>query len=317
MGKWNYTKGLHKVAVGVYAYLDPPGLWGENNCGLIVSGEQSLVVDTKYDLELTGKMLEEMAAITGTLPVDYLVNTHGDGDHVFGNELFKDAEIIASSTCAEGFKTEINPQMYAALIKDANNLGKLGQYFAQIFGRFNFDGITLTPPTKTFDGRMEIKVGEKNVHLIEVGPAHTVGDVMVYLPEDKVIFTGDIIMTAPSPVSWEGPLDNMIKAMELIMNMDVEILVPGHGPVADKGAVQDCMDYWDYTAGEARKLFDQGISAVDAAKKMSVEGKYKTEPHAILNMINLHMLYRGFSGDEAPPDKPGVLTHIAEMIIPD
>lgn len=317
MKKWNYTKGLHNVTEGVYAYLDPPGLWGGNNCGLIVSDGQSMVVDTKYDLKLTGELLEKMGPIPGALPADYLVNTHGDGDHIFGNELFRGAEIIASRTCAEGFKTEINPEMYAALIKDADNMGKLGQYFVQTFGRFNFEGITLTPPTRTFDGRMELNVGGKNVLLIEVGPAHTAGDIMVYLPEDRVIFTGDIIMTAPAPVSWEGPLDNVFKAMELIMDLDVEVLVPGHGPVADKSAVQDCMDYWVYTVAEARKLFDQNVSATEAARLLSAKGRYRGESASILNMINLHMLYRGFSEDDSPPDKPAVIGHIAEMIIPD
>ena len=317
MKKWNYTKGLHNVADGVYAYLDPPGLWGESNCGLIVDSGQSLVVDTKYDLELTGEMLEEMALIPGTSPVNYLVNTHADGDHIFGNELFKDAEIIASRVCAEAINTEITPQMYAELIENADSLGKLGQYFSQTFGRYNFKDITITPPTRTFEDHLEMKVGDKTVHLIKVGPAHTGGDIIVYLPVEKVVFTGDVIMTAVAPVSWEGPMDNLIKAMETILSLDVEVLVPGHGPVSDKGAVRESMDYWDYTAEAARKLFDQGTSAPEAARKLSTEGKYATETHSILNMINLHMLFRGFAGDKSPPDKPGVITEIAEMIIPD
>ena len=317
MAQWEYTKGLHQVAEGIYAYLDPPGLWGESNCGLVVDSGQSLVVDTRYDLELTGEMIEAMKAVPGAIPADYLVNTHADGDHIFGNELLKEAEIIASKACAEALATEITPQMYAELLKNAPDMGKLGRYFTQAFGKFKFEGITLTPPTRTFENFMKMKVGNKDVHLIQVGPAHTGGDVMVHLPGDRVIFTGDIIMTAAAPVSWEGPLSNVIKALDLIIGLDIDVLVPGHGPLANKSAAQKSKAYWEYTATEARTLFDRGVSAVEAAKTLSAVGRYTGEAHSMINMINLHMLYRDFSGDESPPDKAGIIGHIADLMFPD
>ncbi len=132
-----------------------------------------------------------------------------------------------------------------------------------------------------------------------------------------MIFTGDVIMTAAGPVSWEGPLDNIIKAMELILSMDIEVLVPGHGPLADKRAARESIAYWDYTAEEAHKLFVLGVPAADAARELSTEGRYNSQEHSILNMINMHMLYRGFSGDESPPDKPEIIGKIAEILIPD
>ena len=202
------------------------------------------------------------------------------------------------------------------MLQSAPLMGKLGQYFMQTFGRFKFEGLTLTPPTKTFASRLEMKVGNKDVELIEVGPAHTGGDVMVYLPGDKVLFSGDIVLSAAGPVSWEGPLKNMLKALDLILSLDIEVLVPGHGPLADKSAARENKDYWEYTAIEARRLYDQGVPAAEAAITLSSEGRYTSEHQAVLNMINTHMLYRDFSGDEAPSDKAVVLGHIAEIMIP-
>jgi glyoxylase-like metal-dependent hydrolase (beta-lactamase superfamily II) len=317
MAGWKYTKGLHPVKEGIYAYLVPPGLWGDSNCGLIVDEGKSLVVDTRYDLKLTGEMLKSMQTVPGAVPVNYLVNTHIDGDHIFGNQLLKDAEIIASDTCTEEFRTEITPQGYSEILKNAPNLGKFGQYFIQTFGRFHFEDITMTPPTRSFENRMELKIGNKKINLIEVGPAHTKGDSLVYLPDDKVLFTGDVVMSEGAPVSWEGPLSGMIKALDLILSLDVEVLVPGHGPLGDKRAAQKNKEYWEYTTGEARKLYDQGIPAVEAAKRISITGRYYSEHQIPLNMINIHMLYRDFSGDQSPPDKPGIIGQIAEMVIPD
>lgn len=317
MVTFKYTKGLHQVSAGIYAYLDPPGIWGESNCGLIVDSGQSMVVDTKYDLELTGEMIKAMETVPDAMPADYLINTHADGDHVFGNELFKEAEIIASADCAAAFQTELTPQGYAEMLKNAPDMGKLGRYFTLAFGRFNFEGITLTPPTRVFEGRLDLKVGDKEINLIQVGPAHSVGDIMVYLPGDRVLFAGDIIMTAVAPVSWEGPLDNVIKALDLILDLDVEVLLPGHGPLSDKSAARDNKDYWEYTAGEAQKLFDRGMPALEAAKTLSAKGRYAGEAFSVINLINTHMLYRGFSIDESPPDKPTIIGQIAELIIPD
>src|SRR3954465_162003 len=96
-----YTKGLHDLGDGCFAYLQPDGGWGWSNAGLIVGDGSSLLVDTLFDLRLTGEMLAAMETLTAAAPIAPLVNTHANGDHCYGNELVSGAEIVASSAAAE------------------------------------------------------------------------------------------------------------------------------------------------------------------------------------------------------------------------
>jgi len=245
MTKWNYSKGLHNLGNGVYAYLQPNGSWGWSNAGLIVDGEESLLVDTLFDLALTREMLDAMRAATNAADsISILVNTHANGDHCYGNELVTGAEIIASQACSEEMN-EMPPEMLAQILKAAPDMGEAGVYFTQGLGRFNFEDITLTPPTRTFEKRLDIKVGQKEVNLIEVGPAHTRGDILVYVPGDRTLFTGDILFIEGTPIMWAGPVVNWIRACDLILEMDVETIVPGHGPIKDKQGVGPVKGYFE------------------------------------------------------------------------
>ena len=96
MAKWQYTRGLHDLGNGLWAYLLPDGSWGWSNAGLIVDGDRTLLVDTLFDLKLTAEMLESMRrSIPAAARIGTLVNTHHNGDHTFGNQLVGGAQIIA------------------------------------------------------------------------------------------------------------------------------------------------------------------------------------------------------------------------------
>src|SRR5437588_5016091 len=82
-----YRQGLHELGDGLYAYLQPDGGWGWSNAGLITGDGESLLIDTLFDLALTREMLLQMGSITGRHPISQAMNTHGNGDHWFGNQL--------------------------------------------------------------------------------------------------------------------------------------------------------------------------------------------------------------------------------------
>jgi glyoxylase-like metal-dependent hydrolase (beta-lactamase superfamily II) len=161
--RWQYAKGLQDLGGGSFAWLQPDGSWGWSNAGLVTDGEASLLVDTLFDLGLTGEMLAAMRdASPAAHAIDVLVNTHANGDHCFGNELVEGAVIVASTACAEEMG-EVPPAMLAALVQNADELGAGGAFFREVFGAFHFDGIALTPPTETFEGRQMRRVGDKDV----------------------------------------------------------------------------------------------------------------------------------------------------------
>ncbi len=296
MKKWNYTKGLHDLGNGVYAYLQPDGSWGWSNAGLIVEGNQSMLVDTLFDLKLTEEMLKIMRAVTqAAASIDVLVNTHANGDHCYGNELVQEAEIIASKACAEDMN-ETPPQLLAQMLNDAPEMGEIGEYLLKIFGKFDFDDITLVPPTRTFEEHLEVKVGDKKIHLIEVGPAHTRGDVLVYIPETRTVFTGDILFIEGTPIMWTGPIANWINACDLILDMDVETVVPGHGPVTDKQGVEQVKGYLQYIHAEARKRYEAGVSVFEAANDIALTD-YSSWGDAERIVVNVNTLYQEFRKD--------------------
>ena len=266
MSRWAYTKGLHEVASGHFAYLQPHGGWGYSNAGFVVDGDQSLLVDTLFDERLTAEMLGAILHAADVRPEDIgtLVNTHANGDHTFGNGLVPNAEVVASTASAAEMPEQA-PEIITQFMKAAPAMGETGQYLLDNFGQFAFDEINTRSPTKTFDGRLQLHVGDKQVELIQVGPAHTDGDVLVHVPDDRVIYTGDILFIDGTPIMWAGPVDRWIAACDYIMGLELDVIVPGHGPVTDKRGVQAVRDYFVFIDREARLRYDAGMDIEQAA----------------------------------------------------
>lgn len=307
-----YDRGLTDLGMGSWAWLQPNGSWGWSNAGLVTDGECNLLIDTLFDLKLTGEMLAAMrASIPSALRIERLVNTHANGDHCNGNELVVGAEIIASAACAEEMVHE-NPASMAAMKRQAAALGELGEFFLHCFGAFNFEGITQTLPTRTFEGDFELAVGDKAVQLYQVGPAHTRGDTLVHVPADRVVFTGDILFIEGHPIMWAGPVANWIGACERILALDPVQVIPGHGPITDVHGVRAVRDYLRYIRDEAQARFESGMSASEAARDINL-ADYDSWGDAERIAVNVATLYREFSGDHSAPNVPelfGLMTQL-------
>jgi glyoxylase-like metal-dependent hydrolase (beta-lactamase superfamily II) len=312
MSKWTYTKGLHDLGNSVYAYLQPDGGWGWSNSGIIVDGETSLLVDTLFDLQLTGEMLATMrSSLPAAAQIDMLVNTHANGDHCYGNQLVSEARIIASARTAEEM-LEMPPKNMAMLLKQAPYLGILGEFSTHAFGAFDFEGITPVLPNQTFENRLDLRVGTKDVSLLEVGPAHTKGDTLVYVPGDRAVFSGDILFIEGHPIMWAGPVGNWIRACERILDLDVETIVPGHGPITDKQGVARLKGYWEYLLAEVRPRHAAGLSPLEAALDIPMDA-YAGWGDAERIVVNVASIYRELNGEQEYPGTPLLYGLMAEF----
>ena len=308
-----FNKGLSDLGNNIYCYLQPDGGWGWSNAGLIVDGDESLIVDTLFDEKLTEEMLESMkkAEPLGMKNICALINSHSNGDHCNGNNCVETKEIISSQATLEEMSHE-SPEMMAALIKQAPEMGSLGKYFLECFGSFNFEGVTKRLPNSTFSGETQRKVGDKVVELIEVGPAHTNGDVLVHVPSDKVVFTGDILFIEGHPILWAGPVKNWINACDRIIAMQVDFVVPGHGPVTDNRGVRAVRDYLVYIDTESRKRFESGMSAIEAAKDIDLN-LFSNWGDAERIAVNVNSLYREYKGEEQREEITLLFEQMAEL----
>jgi cyclase len=308
----SYVKGLQDVGDGLYAYLQPDGSWGWSNAGLVVDGERTLLVDTLFDLDLTRQMLRAMRdAVPAAARIDTLVNTHANGDHCYGNQLLGGARIVASEqTAAE--MTELPPAAMAALVEQAPEMGELGAFFLDCFGAFDFRGIELALPEETFSGELTMQVGERTLHLIEVGPAHTRGDTLVHVPSERVLFSGDILFSQAHPIAWAGPVSNWIDACDRILAMDVDVIVPGHGPLAGLDAVRELKAYFEYLYSEARSCHAAGMTALQAARSISLQrwADWGDSERLVVNIANI---YGELAGDQQPVNPLAAFEQMAEL----
>jgi cyclase len=305
-----YTRGLHEVGDGVLAWLQPDGGWGWSNAGLVADGGASLLVDTLFDLRLTGEMLDAMRrAVPAAATVDVVVNTHANGDHCWGNQLVRDADIVATEQCAEEMR-ELPPSVLADLVADPPP-GALGELTARMFGPFEFGDIEVVPPTTTFAGELVLTVGDTPVRLVEVGPAHTRGDAIVHVPDRGVVFTGDILFNGGHPIVWAGPVDNWVAACDTIVDLAPDVVVPGHGPVCDLDAVRAERDYFTFLQREVPPRAEAGMTPLEAARDIDL-GAYRSLGERERFVVNVAAVYRDL-GREVPPDAVSALAAMADF----
>jgi glyoxylase-like metal-dependent hydrolase (beta-lactamase superfamily II) len=255
-----FDGGLVQVGERTWAWLQPNGGLGESNAGLVVGDEESMLIDTLWDERLTAAMLEAMepvAAAAGA-PIRQLFNTHGDGDHWYGNGLLDPAvAMIASERAVAQMRSE-PPSILTRMAPVGTAAGVLGKVpmmpgagrlrglaaFNAMLGAYEFKGIQPRVPGRSFPHTAELEVGGRRVELTYVGPAHTVGDAIAWLPDARIVFAGDILFSGVMPIMWAGPVANWIAALDLILELGPEAVIGGHGPVGGADEITALRDYW-------------------------------------------------------------------------
>jgi glyoxylase-like metal-dependent hydrolase (beta-lactamase superfamily II) len=267
-----FPGGLQDLGHGTWAWIQPDGGWGEANSGLVVGDGASAVVDTPWDQVRAREILAAMAPHVKGAPVRLAVNTHSDGDHWWGNaELPGDATIVTSAESLEAMKEDATPKDLVRMRRAARlsaripgRAGELGRYVRDMLGPFRFQDVRLRPPDRTFDDRAVEEVGGRTLELRTVGPAHTMGDLVVHVPDAGVVFAADVLFVGVAPVMWAGPVENWIAALEAVLALDAPTVVPGHGPVCGPAEVRAMRDYWTWLAEAVALQHRLGRSATRA-----------------------------------------------------
>jgi glyoxylase-like metal-dependent hydrolase (beta-lactamase superfamily II) len=315
---------MQHVSEHCYAVLNETNLVCDANSGLVDLGG-GLVVDTQSDLPHARQMIDLFSTVWTTMP-RYVALTHEDIDHVAGNQLFPDAEIIAHRTMPERMRAAADPAESQKLTNAVHHLisrtvlrtahhGVLA-VATQLDDNFDFDGIELTLPTTLFDDRYVLDLDGTDVHLIHLGPAHQVGDVIVHVPSEGVLFAGDLLFNQSTPMGWVGSYQQFSDALDRIIELNPTTIVPGHGPVCGVEAVKEEQSYFQHVFDESRKCFEEGLNSQQAAERIDLDrfGAWKAPARLV---INVERAYREFRHEptDAPWDLPKIfdgMYHLAK-----
>lgn len=289
-----------KVADGIYAFVDAPGhAIVSGNSTLIVGDRDALVVDTGHHPRLTRRMIEEVRRLAGK-PVRYVVNTHWHNDHVAGNalyaEAFPEARFIAQEFTAKALADIVRPYMGAQCekflasqtqpLRDAlaSGRGSDGKPLAEERRRrlgevldegdagmrecreFVFRGTDLA-----FGERLDVDLGGRKVEVRWLGRANTGGDAIVYVPDAKVLATGDIVVH-PFPFATQSYIGEWAKVLRRIETMDAVAIVPGHGPVMhDTKYIDELAGLMESIIAQVRAAYRPGMKLEEVRAKVDLE----------------------------------------------
>ena len=264
-----------EVVPGVYVITD----LSFSNCGFIVTDEGVVVVDTQLIPFFAKEMIKEIKAITDK-PIKYAINTQWHTDHVGGNEaFFPQTRIIAH---------EFTRKIIAKRRKEQEE-GKVDESLKQL-GEFKF-----TPPDITFDENMTLHMGGKVIELKFFGGGHTGGDIVVYLPKEKVIFSGDLFSKGSGLPDYrdDSNIDKLIKSLRKMQTLDIEKIVPGHMSIVEKKDIQVSIDKLLAFRAEVKKYVDANIPPEKAAESIKFpegentfyEPNFKKIIHKVYNDI--------------------------------
>jgi cyclase len=297
---------LQQLSANCFAALNGKHRACNANSGLINLGG-GVVVDTQSDLPHGRRMIELFGKVWPAMP-RRVINTHEDGDHVWGNQLFEGAEIIAHRSVRDLMPQVADPRRTQRLLRHADRSrsrrllqamhpGMLA-FALQLREDHDFDGIRLVLPTTVFDERHVLDLAGTEVHLIHVGPCHRVGDTLIHVPKERVVFAGDVVFRQCTPMGWNGSYRHWLETLDLIIELDPEVIVPGHGPVCGIEGAMEMRAYLEYVREESQRCFGRGLSALEASRKIDL-GPYAAWASPARLVINVERAYREFRNEAA------------------
>jgi glyoxylase-like metal-dependent hydrolase (beta-lactamase superfamily II) len=233
---------------GVYARLHE----GLTNAGIIVGDSGVMVIDSLRVPSFARELIQDVRHITDK-PIEYLVDTHSHWDHSWGNEEFPEATIIGHDNC------------YAEMVDvEAQNQWRDKIIAANAPWSEEASLVNITPPNLTFESSMRLFFGGREILLKHPGRAHTGGDIVIHLPDEKLVFTGDIAPDGGVPYLGDSYPAEWPDTDDRIVELPVERFVSGHGPVGDHAALSVARDFIHELVGQMKTAIRDGQDAKTA-----------------------------------------------------
>ena len=278
---------LRQLAPNVYAYTQATGPGVDNsslsNAGVVAGPSDLLAIDA-LGPPVHAKAFRTAAMKATGRPFGRVVNTHHHRDHTNGNCFFAPAEIVAHEYCREATIAQGLPAR---------------PYDDRPQWQEGMDELRLWPATTTFSGSLSYHYGDVEVRLIAVGPAHTWGDVIVHLPRERILFAGDLAFVYVTPPAHNGRITSWIEAIDRVLDLDVDVIVPGHGPIGGKKELAETRAYLDLMAREVRRRYDARMRPGEAAADIDL-GRFAGWTNPERNAWNAVRLYAEFDRTLTP-----------------
>ncbi len=284
-----WQTGTTELAPGVFTYVQATGGFCIANAGLVDGSDGVTAIDALFTPVMARQLLDEAKRVSGRR-IARLLNTHHHIDHTGGNAQFPaETEIVAHARA----KTEME-RVGAGVFEVVK---RMAPHFVD-----DLAGAGYRLPDVTFDGEaLELRVDERRLRLLHFGTAHTRGDVMVHLPEDRLLFAGDVAFFYVTPMAFEGHIGNWIEvARRVIDEIDADVVVPGHGPVGTMDDLRAMVDYLALVHEGSRMAYDSGAEQKEAVEMIDL-GRFAewNEPERLA--LNVRRCYEEFRG-EVPLD---------------
>jgi len=283
-----------EVSEGIFAYVQPDGSWWINNTGFLVGRTGVVSVDACSTTDRTRAYLAAIGKETNA-PVRTLINTHHHGDHTFGNYLFGSATIVGH----DGVRKALLDW----------GLPRSAPYWTDV----DWGDVELAPPFLTYTDQVKIYVDDLECEVTHVGtPAHTTNDSIVWIPERRLLFSGDLLFNGGTPFLLQGSVQGALNALDRLSALGAETIVPGHGQVCGPEVIQTMTAYLRFVQHTAQEAHAAGLSPLDAARETDL-GDFAELLDSERIVGNLHRAYAEIAGHRlgAPIDAKSAL---ADMV---
>jgi cyclase len=284
-----------EISDGVFAYVQPDGSWYINNTGFIVGSRGVISVDAASTVSRTRSFIAAIAKVTDA-PVRTLVNTHHHGDHTYGNFLFEGATIVGHEAVRELILAWGGPEALPPVWEDVD-----------------WGEIEVAPPFLTFTDQVKLYADDLECQVVHVGtPAHTTNDSIVWLPERRVLFSGDLVFNGGTPFLMQGSIAGALVALERLSALGAETIVPGHGAVCGPEVIESVASYLRFVQGVAAQGFAAGASPLELARETDL-GDFAELLDAERIVGNLHRAYADLQAERDGTALGGPIESVAAI----